>query len=351
MSTREKPSNDDSPEPTVTARPSKRGLRRADRIIIAMLVVFLVGALSGVAWLYHTTFGKIETIQASTVFEDYADRPQAATAKPGQEAPLNILLLGSDTRASDETLLDSVGARADAILVVHISGDRQHIEIVSIMRDMWVEVPGYGMNKINAAMSYGGTALLTRTVEGLINTRIDHVALVDFQGFKEMTNALGGVTLDNPIAFSTTPSPEFPQVYQFKQGTITVSGDAALAYVRERYAFPDNDFQRVRNQQAFLKGLLTGMRDHANPGQLSSLTAFAQSLSQHIAIDDSFTLAQATELASTLSSLEASALVSLTFPVSGSGVVDGQSVVFIDEAKADALAQAFASDALSSYER
>ena len=137
-------------------------------------------------------------------------------------------------------------------MVAQVSPDRQHVTVMSIMRDNWVEIQGHGEAKINAAVAFGGIPLAVNTVENFIDARIDHVALVDFDSFKGLTDAVGGVTIDNPIAFTSHHGS-----FTFPQGKITLTGEEALGFVRERYAFDDGDYQRARNQQIYLKGLLS----------------------------------------------------------------------------------------------
>src|SRR5690625_7217398 len=96
-------------------------------------------------------------------------------------------------------------------------------------------------------MAYGGVPLMVQTVEGLIDQRIDHVAVVDFNGFQNMTNALGGVEVNNPRAFSYDGT-------QFAQGPISLNGEEALTFVRSRN-FSDGDYTRVENQQLFMKSM------------------------------------------------------------------------------------------------
>src|SRR5690606_4226712 len=122
---------------------------------------------------------------------------------------------------------------------------------MSIMRDNWVHIQGHGDAKINAAVAYGGIPLAVNTVENMIDARIDHVALIDFESFKGLTNAVGGVTVNNPIPFTAHHGG-----HNFAQGEITLNGEQALGFVRERYAFADGDYQRARNQQIYLKGLI-----------------------------------------------------------------------------------------------
>src|SRR5690606_401872 len=105
---------------------------------------------------------------------------------------------------------------------------------MSIMRDNWVNIQGHGEAKINAAVAYGGIPLAVNTVENFIDARIDHVALIDFESFKGLTDAVGGVTVNNTIAFDSING---GHGFSFAQGEITLNGDEALAFVRERYAF------------------------------------------------------------------------------------------------------------------
>ncbi len=140
----------------------------------------------------------------------------------------NILLLGSDQRSGQEAATVS-GARADTIMLMHIPKNGEGVYLVSIMRDSWVSIPGYGNAKVNAALNYGGISLQIETIEQLIGVKIDHVAEIDFDGFKGLTNALGGVDVQVPFAFQTG-------VWNFTPGTMHMDGSTALAFVRERYS-------------------------------------------------------------------------------------------------------------------
>ena len=85
-------------------------------------------------------------------------------------------------------------------MVMHLAADRKSAYMISFPRDMYVPIPGHGKNKINAAFAYGGPQLTVRTLEGLLNTRMDHVALIDFEGFIKLTEELGGVKVYNKYA-------------------------------------------------------------------------------------------------------------------------------------------------------
>src|SRR5699024_9360106 len=110
----------------------------------------------------------------------------------------NILVLGSDAR-EDESQEDQ---RYDTMMLVHETDTRDEMYVMSIMRDLWVELPDVGMSKVNSAQSHGGYPLTIQTVEGLTGADIDHMVIVDFDGFSDLTTALGGVEIDNEVAFS-----------------------------------------------------------------------------------------------------------------------------------------------------
>jgi len=330
-------------------RPKRRGWRIA--IIAIGAVVLLVGGVAGVyAWTLSNTFDS-QTVKIPDVFPDEASRPPAPTgeAATGDGATgQNILLLGSDTRgANDGSIADITGQRSDTIMVVHVPANRKNIYVMSIMRDSWLEIPGHGEAKINAAMSYGGVPLAVQTIEGLLGARIDHVAIVDFTGFKGITDALGGVDIDNPVGFDSS---SLPGRY-FAEGTQRLNGTEALAFVRERYAFSDGDFQRARNQQAFIKAVLAKSltaETLTNPGRISGLVG---AVAPYLAVDDGLNAAYVAGLAVQLRDVRVGDVTFFTLPTMGTGTSsDGQSIVIIDQDKLKAVQQSFQSDTLDAYQ-
>jgi LCP family protein required for cell wall assembly len=325
-------------------RPERRGWRTALLAIAA--VVLLVGGAAGVyAWTLSNTFNS-QTVKIPDVFPGEASRPPTPTgdATTGQ----NILLLGSDTRgANDESTTDLTGQRSDTIMVVHLPANRENIYVMSIMRDSWVDIPGQGEAKINAAMSYGGVPLAVQTIEGLLGARIDHVAIVDFTGFEGLTDALGGVDIDNPVGFDSSSLPG----HYFAKGTQRLNGTEALAFVRERYAFADGDFQRARNQQAFIKAVLGKSltpETLTNPAKISDLVG---AIAPYLAVDDGLNSAFVAGLAVKLRDVRVNDVTFFTLPTSGTGTSpDGQSIVVIDQEKLKAVQQGFQTDALDAYQ-
>jgi LCP family protein required for cell wall assembly len=325
------------------ARRRRRSFFRRHRLAMTSLLVLASIVIAGGGAL--AIFG-VTTIRSAEnalddvgALTDYAGRPT-----PAPDGSVNLLLLGSDSRAPvDELdLTDSGPQRADTIMVAHIAADRHSVDLVSIPRDTWVEVPGHGPAKINAALAWGGVPLQTRTVEALTGARIDHAAVVDFGGVESMVSTLGAVTVQNEVEFRRGDR-------VFAEGAITLDGPSALEFVRERYAFADGDFQRMRNQRALVAGIvdrLVSTRTLTDPARVS---AFVETSAGHIGVDSSWTTGDMIGLGLSLRQLRPADVTSLTMPVSGTGTSpDGQSIVVVDDPMLDDLRRAFADDDLES---
>jgi LCP family protein required for cell wall assembly len=272
--------------------------------------------------------------------------PRPAVLAPGA---MNVLLLGSDSR--DPSNKAQAGSwRTDTIIVMHIQADHKHAYLISIPRDTYIYIPRSPTNpnlgntnaKINAAFAWGGLPLTVQTVENFTHVRIDHVALIDFGGFQEVTDALGGVDM----YVDQTITSIFPPHRVFAKGEHHFTGAEALDYVRQRYQFADGDITRERHQQAFLKAV---MDRAAGSGLLTNpikLNAFLQAVSRAIVVDENFSL---TDMAYEYHGLRSSDLTFLTTPWSGFGTEGGESVVYADQAKDSALFAAVAGDRVATY--
>lgn len=323
----------------------KKKKRHPLRIILISVGTVIALAVGAVAVYAATLASKFESAERLTVvFPEEAKRP--APPEPEVASAQNILLLGSDTRSSIGESLESVVGLSDVIMVLHISADREDIHLMSIMRDSWVTVEGVGDTKVNSAMARGGIPLTVQTVETLIGSRIDHVAIVDFSGFKGLTDSVGGVVVDNPIDFYSN---EVSGLY-FAQGEISLNGEQALAYVRERYAFREGDFQRVRNQQQYLKALMSKVlraETLTNPVTVSNLVG---SISPYVALDSGFSSAYAVQLAFEMRNVRAGDVTFLTMPTLGTGREGNQSVVRVDWDELAIVQEHFRADTLAEYE-
>lgn len=340
-------------ESTPTGKPRRR--TRARKVIYVVLGMLLLAVLVTGGYLFnlaHTFNTSAQTIEGA--FPEESTRPseestlpagepesgegQGSTVHSGEE--VNILLLGSDSGPQDGQPAEPgpTGRRSDAIMLVHIPSDREDIYVMSIMRDLWTAIPEYGQQKINAAFSFGGIPLTVQTVERLFDERIDHVVAVDFAGFKSLTDALGGVTVGVPATFTTTGSePE-----TFTQGEVTLDGESALRFVRERKAFSTGGFQRVVNQQIFVKAVLDQFLSSdtlANPARIQDVVA---DFSPYIRVDEGFDAGTVASLAWSLRGLESDDVELFTLPTNGLGTsAGGASIVLKDPAAIDALSRAF----------
>nr|WP_274607058.1 LCP family protein [Agrococcus sp. KRD186] len=238
--------------------------------------------------------------------------------------------------------MTGLGDRADTILVAHIPPDRETVQIMSIMRDSWVEIPGQGVSKVNSALAYGGVPLMVQTVEELIDQRIDHVAIIDFDGFEGLTEALGGVTVDNEMAFSTGG-------YDFPQGEITLQGEEALIYVRARYPFSDGDYQRVTNQRAFLRGMMSQLMTRENLTNPNRAADIFATVSPYMATTDTFDLGTVVSLAPQLAGIDNSRIQTFTMPTLGTGMEGSESVVYVNEEGLAQVQEAFDQESMTDF--
>ena len=254
----------------------------------------------------------------------------------------NILLLGSDTRSGSEAALVS-GSRADTIMLMHIPADGKGVYIISIMRDTWVNIPGYGAAKINAALNYGGISLQVATVENLVGVKIDHVAEIEFEGFKSLVNAIGGVDVQVPFAFTSN-------VWTFTPGLKHLNGSGALSFVRERYSFADGDYQRVRNQRAFLRGLYNTMKAKGALSNVASFQSSIESLTDYMRVDSGLNAAQIAQIAAPVLTSGDTTMRMTTLPNAGPGwSYDGQSIVIVNQAANANLSYALQNDTMDQF--
>ncbi|WP_336660490.1 LCP family protein [Leucobacter sp. USHLN153] len=339
---------DQAPAETTNARRArkKRHPLRNTLIVVGSLIALLAIA-AGIA--YAVVASSFNEVQRVSIEQDPSlERPEAVKPAAGKNAPINILLMGSDSRETvdpDENAAELNGFRSDAILVAQIAPDRKSMTIMSIMRDNWVEIQGQGEAKINAAVALGGVPLAVNTVENFIGSRIDHVALIDFESFKGLTDALGGVVVNNPLEFTAKHGGQ-----TFQQGKIMLDGDRALSFVRERYAFSDGDYQRARNQQAYLGGVMDTLLRRETLTDVNKLANTFKALKPYLILDEGLDLTTAAKLGLDLRSIRRDDVRFFTSPTLGTGTsADGQSIVVPDTAELENVRAAFRDGTLNEY--
>ncbi len=227
---------------------------------ISVSVVLLV-VVTGGFFAYRHLEGNITSLNVDQALG--SDRPTEIVKDNVPHKPMNILLLGSDTRQGQTGHIggDTPGL-SDTTILMHISADRKLAYGVSLPRDAMVERPECqrkdgngvdpgGLSMFNAAYAVGGPACTIKTVEKLTQIRINHFVVVDFNGFRSMVDALGGVPVCVPEpVHDTTGHIDLPA------GSYEVKGDQALNYVRVRHVISNNgDIGRMKRQQAFLASM------------------------------------------------------------------------------------------------
>ncbi|NUU30624.1 LCP family protein [Arthrobacter sp. C9C5] len=277
------------------------------------------------------------------------------TAKPTPTPPpeppptaLNILLIGSDSRVNQRGAAAAGKAsdqRSDTMVFIHLPANRQRVYGISLMRDLWVTIPGHGQAKINASLQLGGIPLTTRTVESLLGQHIDHTVMVDFQTFAALTDAVGGVDVTLKQPFTSTIDPGVA----FRAGVNRLNGARALDFVRERKAFVDGDYQRVRNQQTFLKAVLAkvvkqSMANRATARKLASVVL------PRTVVRPALTLDTLARLTFSFRNTPPGGGVFFTLPTAGVGTSDdGQSIVLQDPAATAEVAAALRANKIDRY--
>ena len=326
-------------------RKRQRRMRGVLLSVVSLVVVAALGAGFYVFNLQHNFNSKSNTLAINYTEEQQSLRP----VKNPDDGSMNILMLGvdhADENEAESAALDgAVSQRSDSMMLVHIPEDRKQIYVMSLVRDMWVDVPGYGQHKLNAAVELGGVPLLMQTVEGLFDTKVDHVAMIDFAGFRELSTALGGVKVTNEIPFTANDTDYF-----YPEGEITLEGDRALRFVRERKSFSDGDYQRVKNQRTFLMAAVNQMLSNDTLTNPTKLYNIVDKVSPYLTFDSEFDAATMVGLGMQLKNVDTEKLEMFTMPTAGSSISpDGQSIELASELAVAQISEALQTDSMVEY--
>ncbi len=220
-------------------QPGRRGRRIA--LILGTVVVVIIAAVAGSYIWLDGKLNRSVTLPATAV----------------TSAGTNWLITGSDTRSglsrtqkAELHVGSNTDTNSDSLMLLHMGGPQP--VLLSIPRDSYVEIPGHGDNKINAALGLGGPALLVQTVENATGLKISHYMGIGFEGLVDVTNKVGGVKVCLKTAVHDTDSG-----VNLPAGCQTLNGTQALEFVRDRHSFATGDLQRIQDQREFLKALLS----------------------------------------------------------------------------------------------
>lgn len=332
-------------------RKKPKGFIRRHKILIAIgvLLVLIGGSASGyLYWINH----QLSAVPRVPI-EGLGDDPEKNHGGE-KDQPLNILLLGADNGQDQETVAEDLEDgkwtpfihRSDTLMIAHIPADRDSVQLVSIPRDTWVPIEDYpysdGHAKLNAAFAFGGPSAAVSTVENLTGIDIDHVAMIDWVGFKDLTTALNGVRVYIPETFYDSS-----QKITWEQGWHTFEGQEALAYVRTRYGLENGDFDRIARQQNFMRATMGKLL--ASTKNIVTITKVINTVTKFLTIDETWDNDEIRNLAISLRNIKSSDVQFLTAPFGKYETIDEQSVVRLAPKQAQRLFDDIKTDNLQDY--
>jgi len=325
---------------SAVSRPSRTWPQRLLLSLNILLAVACVVAAAGIGWAYSQA-SALPRIDVGAALDD---------AVPAGD-PENILLVGIDDgmglNSGDPVLVGRPATmNTDTIMILRVDPRNQQAAMVSLPRDLYVDLAGGGRGRINEALALGGPQRLIETIKQDFNIPINHYAMVDFKGFESLVNAVGGV----PIYFQYPSRDQWTGLFQYDPGCVTLAGDQALAYARSRHfeisrtpnrwqEDPSSDFGRIHRQQQFIKAALRKAvsKGARNPFVLRDLLGFAQ---KNVTLDTSFSIGDIVDLGTSFSSFDPDALLTFTPPATGT-MVGAMSVLMLDTVAAQPIFDIF----------
>ncbi|MFK7679140.1 LytR family transcriptional regulator [Bacillus sp. Wb] len=215
--------------------------KRALKITMAIILVLILGVGAYAYSIWHSV-EKTFTQTHEPLNRDVSEK-RSEKVSFSKRDPISILLLGVDQRAGDR-------GRSDSLILMTVNPKDQSMKMVSIPRDTRTEIVGKGTtDKINHAYAFGGVDMAVNTVEKFLDVPVDYYVQVNMESFKDIVDAVGGVTVNNDLNFDYDG-------YSFKKGNLTLDGKEALAYSRMRKQDPRGDFGRQMRQRQIIEGVI-----------------------------------------------------------------------------------------------
>jgi LCP family protein required for cell wall assembly len=317
--------------------------RRIRRTILSLVsLLLLIGVGTGAAYMTLVNHSERIGIKQAALLPNPGATPTPGETTPTREAAAgdaqNILLIGTDSRVPLATGFSGV------FVLMHIGNGGEQVHLVQFPGGTYVDVPGHGKDRIDAAYGFGGPELLVRTVQKLLDVPVDHVAVITYDAFRDMTDTVGGVDVTAEAASSGRG---YTTVLK---GVNHFDGAAALGFVSERRLPGESDISRGRRQMAFIKALLLKSLTTdalANPIQLAQ---FMDVAAHNLTVDDEFSLAEMRSLTSGLKDLESKNIVSITAPINAFGKdPKGATVDLVDAPRMAVLSAALRRDDMASF--
>lgn len=220
---------------------TKKKKRTWLRVLVISLVVLFAGALAYAFTVYNSLTNAVDTMHQPIDREVSEKRTEEVTLK--EKDPFSVLMLGVDEREGDR-------GRSDTMIVLTVNPNTNSVKMLSIPRDTRTEIVGHGTtDKINHAYAFGGVEMSMNTVENFLDIPIDYYVQVNMEGFKDIVDAVGGVTVSNDLDFTY-------EGVHFQTGDLSLNGEKALKYSRMRYEDPRGDFGRQSRQRQIIQAVI-----------------------------------------------------------------------------------------------
>jgi LCP family protein required for cell wall assembly len=313
-----------------TAPSARRGLPRWLKITTITLLV--VANLAVLAFIWAIRAGNNLLSVADT-----NDEVSGALDPTGGD-DRTFLIVGSDSRAGLDDLNNFgqiSGARADVVMLVKLDSATNSARMLSIPRDLLVDIPGQGSNRINAAYAAGGPSLLVETIQANLGVEVNHYVEIDFVGFQAMVDEVGGIEIAFPY-----PARDSKSGLDVGAGNQLLDGDQALAYARSRHyrelqdgewvAVEANDIGRTQRQQQVIRALISRLK---SPSSVAEAGEIATSMGQHMTIDSALAEASVASLLWDFKGIITGTIEGETLPTYGD-TVDGRSVQIASDPEA-----------------
>lgn len=261
------------------------------KVLVASVVVLGMVTGLGTIWLYRHLNGNLNVLDPTAQMSNRPDKVEVE----GPKEPLNILVMGSDSRDCEGCNIDNLtggGQRSDTTILLHVSADRTRAYGISIPRDSMVDrpdcktedgetIPGADYVMWNEAFGLGGPACTMQQFEQLTGVRLDHFVVVNFEGFKDMVDAVGGVEMCIP-----EPIVDHEHGIDIEAGTRDLEGTEALNYVRARYSIGNgSDTGRMKRQQAFIASMTSKVMNAGTLARPDRLVRFLNAATSSLTVD------------------------------------------------------------------
>lgn len=349
--------------PVDVRRHNGRRRRWVLAVVAAVLAIGSVAAVAGV----HALTGRYEGAVKRADLLPAPARSGGPTEPPKVRGPMNLLLIGSDSRTRGEPR----DGRSDVVILVHIPASTRHAYVISIPRDTYLPIATAdgergAKNKVNAAYAWGGAPRLVQTLDLFGGITVDWPVIVDFAGVRKLTDLVGGVDVvvdrtavdtyrflppDSPYpsAPCTDPQGRSRRCVVFTAGKVHLDGKLAEYYVRQRRGLPNDDFDRSKRHQQYLRALAQKVADRDLLSDPRGLDRLVRAAAGMLTVDRRMPVQR---LAFTLRGLRPKDLTFMTLPIARNRDVPGVGAVMVPDAeRCRELFAALRADRLDRYVR